>query len=307
MTNIYIFLVFIIIIIISGIIILYQIRSVAKKQLYMPPYTPNYDYANYDYANYDYENYDYANYYKAIGGGELELTEEDQKYLLDYFNIEYSHEKIKKRLESFLYKKQNKNHKKNIGDIVIDTFNAIYFIKKNDKYISIHTICSSIEYMAIKLKKYFSGRIMFIIKDDENQKNNDANSEKYKELAKKLKIYIYVAESYQTNAPSWNLPNWVSKDIHSLKGRDDFATIKIAEEFNCPILSNDNYGDKKEFKYAVAPFKLLEYNWFSIKVPIVRQYKPENYKTIQWSKTLLKLDNIFMPKELAIIKLPHSE
>jgi hypothetical protein len=284
--NIYIFFILIIIIFVCGIIISFQI---AKK------------------------NISVCNGNKKIIskncyiGGELELTEEDKKYLIDYFNTEYSHEKIKKRLENFLYKKQNKYHKKNLGDIVIDTLNAIHFIKKNDKYISINTICSSIEYMTIKLKKYFSGRIMFIIKDEENQKNSDANNEKYKELAKKLKIFIYIAESYKTNAPSWNLPNWISKDIHSLKGRDDFATIKIAEEFNCPILSNDNYGDKKEFSYAVAPFKLLEYNWFSIKIPIIKQYKPENYKSIKFTKTLCKLDTIFIPKELAIVKFTDNE
>lgn len=293
--NVYIFFILIIIIFICGIIISFQIAKNRPNTNDCPKILKN---KQYDHMP------SYNLFINKYTGGELELTKTDKKYLIDYFHAEYSHEKIKKRLESVLYKKHTKSHKKtNIGDIVIDTFNAIYFIKKDDKYISVNTICSSIEYMAIKLKRYFSGRIMFIIKDDENQKNNDSINEKYKELAKKLRIYIYVAESYKINAPTWNLPNWISKDIHSLKGRDDFATIKIAEEFNCPILSNDNYGDKKEFNFAVAPFKLLEYNWFSLKLPIVRQYKPENYKTIHWSKTLCKLDNIFMPKELAIINL----
>lgn len=241
-------------------------------------------------------------YIVSYNGGSDNFSETDKKYLIEYFNKEYDPEKIKKRIHNTLFNKKNFHNKKNIGDIVIDTFNVIHFIKKDDKiYLSANKICAIIEYIAIKLKKYFSGRIMFIIKDEETKLHDTTvNNEKYKELAKKLHIYIYIAESYKSNAPSWELPNWISKDIHSLKGRDDFAAIMISKEFNCPILSNDNYGDRSEFNYSVAPFKLLEYNWYSAKLPIISQYKPENYKTIKFVKTLLKIDNIFMPKELFV-------
>ena len=239
-----------------------------------------------------------------FNGGELLLTEEDKQYISEYFKSEYSDEKIKKRITKVLNQSSSKwsHNKQNIGDIAIDGLNLIHHIKANDRaYIGPAEIYKSIKYIGLKLKKFFKGRIMLILKDeDNNDKNREKNNEKYKELAKELKVFIYVAIRYTNNAPTWKLPDYISKDIHSQKGRDDLSTIVIASKYNCPILTNDNYKDNSEFKATVPPFKLLEYNWFSSKLPIIEQYKPENYIHIPWPKIKIKLDHIFMHKELAV-------
>ena len=244
---------------------------------------------------------------------ESKHTEEEKKYILNYMSEYYNDDTIKKRI-IYILNSNGRYHNKNLGDIVIDTLNIIYFIynyNHNTINITDDNICIGIEYITKKIKKYFPGRIMFIIKDKNTLLNNSKIRDKYKELSKKLKIYIYIAEKYDSqNAPSWKKPTWIIKsnaNIHSLESRDDLAVILLSKKYKCPILSNDNYTDNYEYRATVAPFKLLEYNWFSLKVPIVRQYKPENYKTIHWSKTLCKLDNIFMPKELAIINISDSD
>ena len=242
----------------------------------------------------------------SVNGGELVLTEQDKKYIYEYFKSEYSDEKIQKRITKVLNQSSSKwsHNKQNIGDIAIDGLNLIHHIKANDRtYIGHAEIYKSIKYIGIKLKKFFKGRIMLVLKDeDHNDKNSEKNNENYKELAKELKIFIYVAIKYSAdNSPTWKLPDYISKDVHSQKGRDDLSTIVIASKYNCPILTNDNYKDNSEFKATVPPFKLLEFNWFSSKLPIIEQYKPENYLRIPWPKIKIKLDHIFMHKELAVI------
>ena len=241
----------------------------------------------------------------GCSGGNLVLTEDDKTYLSEYFKSEYSDEKIKKRIHKLLNQASGKNqlNRQNIGDIAIDGLNLIHHIKESDRgYLSPSEIYRSISYIGLKLKKFFKGRIMLVLKDeDNNEKNSEKNNEKYKELAKELKIFIYVAVKYTNNAPTWKLPDYISKDAHSQKGRDDFSTIVIARKYNCPMLTNDNYKDSLEFKETIPPFKLLEFNWFSSKLPIVEQYKPENYVKAPWPKFKIKLDHIFMHKELAMV------
>jgi hypothetical protein len=184
-------------------------------------------------------------------------------------------------------------HSKNIGDIVIDTLNTIMYISDNQK-LSVDGICSGIEYISKKLKIFFHGRLMFVIKDREHVFNTPDVREKYKKLAHLLKIYIYIAEKYENNAPTWKGPN---SYIHSIKGRDDLAAIVLAKKFNCPILTNDNFLDSAELRSAVAPFKLLEYNWFSAKLPIIETFKPEDLGKINLN-TRIKLHNIFTENEM---------
>ena len=186
-------------------------------------------------------------------------------------------------------------HSKTIGDIVIDTLNVIMYICSIKK-LSTQIIYSGIEYISKKLKRFFHGRLMFVIKDREHTFNTPEIREGYKKLAQLLKIYIYIAEQYEYDAPSWKGPNAY---IHSIKGRDDLATIILAKKFNCPILTNDNFSDSAEFRSTVAPFKLLEYNWFSAKLPIIDTFKPEDLeKNKVYSTTRIKLHNIFIENEI---------
>jgi hypothetical protein len=197
---------------------------------------------------------------------------------------------IKKNIDSTLNK--HFKHSRTMGDIVIDTLNVIMYIYNNK--LSIQKICAGIEYISKKLKRFFHGRLMFVIKDRDNVFNTPKVREEYKKLAQSLKIYIYIAEKYETNAPSWKGPNSYT---HSIKGRDDLATIILAKKFNCPILTNDNFSDSSEFRSTVAPFKLLEYNWFSAKLPIIETYKPEDLKKNS-PNTRIKLHLIFTENEM---------
>lgn len=199
---------------------------------------------------------------------------------------------IKKNIDGVLNKYIK--HSRTMGDIVIDTLNVIMYICNNK--LSIQKICAGIEYISKKLKKFFHGRLMFVIKDREHIFNTPEVREEYKKLAKLLKIYIYIAEKYETNAPSWKGPNSYT---HSIKGRDDLATIILAKKFNCPILTNDNFSDSVEFRSTVAPFKLLEYNWFSAKLPIIETFKPEDLKKNS-PNTRIKLHLIFTEGEMQV-------
>jgi len=201
---------------------------------------------------------------------------------------------IKENINKILFGKKYFKHKQNIGDIVIDTLNVVMFIDNN--VLSIKRICKGIEYISNKLKRFFSGRIMFVVKDRDNLFNTLEIREDYKKLVKKLKIYVYIAEKYEHNLPNWKGPSWYA---HSAKGRDDLSAIILAQRFNCPILTNDNFFDSIDFKSTIPPFKLLEYNWFSAKIPIVEMYKPENLeKKFEKSNTRIKLNNIFVANEL---------
>jgi hypothetical protein len=243
-------------------------------------------------------------YKKNISGGSphIEILDHDKEYIKKYFMSEYNDDIIKKKISNIL--SINKSHnRKNFGDIVIDSLNLIHFIRNSSGYISTDNIYSSIKYIAKKLKRFFSGRIMFAIKNDENNTESSKNNEHYKKLAKELHVFIYIAELYSENAPTWKLPSHISQDIHSAKGRDDYSAIMLANKFNCPILSNDNYSDRREYHATIAPFKLLEYNWFSAKLPIVEQYRPDIGKIVKFTKTKIKLNTIFMENELSIVDI----
>jgi hypothetical protein len=229
----------------------------------------------------------------------------------NYLSKNYNDDIIKKRINHIILSGTGvKYHNTNLGDIVIDTLNLIYYIYGYDGYnqhITNDKICTAIEYIAKKIKKFFSGRIMFIIKDKNTALNTSNIRSKYAELAKKLKIYIYIAEKYDPkNAPSWKFPTWIKshQNFHSLESRDDLATIILAKKYRCPILSNDNYSDNYEYKATIAPFKILEYNWFSSNLPLVEQYKPENLKNYSTIPNMrIKLDHIFMNGEAEAVKL----
>jgi hypothetical protein len=233
-------------------------------------------------------------------------------YVSEYMSEYYNDNIIKKRIIYILNNSDKRSHNKNLGDIVVDTLNIIYFIYNYHNYsvITNDTICIGIEYITKKLKKYFPGRIMFIIKDKNTLLNNSKIRDKYKELSKKLKIYIYIAEKYNShNAPSWKKPTWVkssgeSADIHSTESRDDLAAILLSKKYKCPILSNDNYSDNYEYRATIPPFKLLEYNWYSSIIPLVESYKPENLQKFSTIPNIkIKLENIFINGEAEAIKL----
>jgi hypothetical protein len=224
------------------------------------------------------------------GGAQNHKSNEYNKTRNEYNNKTRNDNIIKKNIDGVLNKYFK--HSRNMGDIVIDTLNAIMYIYNNK--LSIQRICAGIEYISKKLKRFFHGRLMFVIKDRDNVFNTPEVREAYKKLAQLLKIYIYIAEKYETNAPSWKGPNSYT---HSIKGRDDLATIILAKKFNCPILTNDNFSDSAEFRSTVAPFKLLEYNWFSAKLPIIETYKPEDLKKNS-PNTRIKLHLIFTENEM---------
>jgi hypothetical protein len=236
-----------------------------------------------------------------------------KSYIENYMKSDYNDDAVRRRLMIILYNQGKNYHNKNMGDIVIDTLNVLYFINGIDMstHIGTELIYKGIEYMAKKIKKFFFGRVMFVIKDKNTLLNNKEEREKYSLLAKKLKIFIYCAEKYNsTVAPNWNKPNWydsklhkqLSENIHSTESRDDLTILILAVKYRCPILSNDNFRDSEEYRATVAPFKVLEYNWFSSKVPIIETYKPENLeKKFTFSNVKIKLENMFMHGEYLII------
>jgi hypothetical protein len=242
-----------------------------------------------------------------------------RSYISNYIHENYNENIIKKKV-NYLLNRGKIYHNTTMGDIAIDTLNLIYFIYGYDQYTNIthDNIYIGIEYIAKKLKKIFSGRIMFIIKDKniplEDSKARESYKklykESYKELSKKLKIYIYIAEKYDSrNAPLWKKPTWIksidgASNIHSLESRDDLALILLAKKYRCPILSNDNFSDNYEYRATIAPFKLLEYNWYSSKLPLIESYKPENLKKYDSVPNIkIKLDTIFLHGEIEAIKI----
>lgn len=267
------------------------------------------------------------------GGSELNDTHESphvssldlKSYISNYMDTNYNDNIVKKKINHILNYGEKKHHNTNIGDIAIDTLNVIYFIYGYDMttHITDDNICIGIEYITKKLKKYFPGRVMFVVKDKNTLLNDNNVRNKYAALSKKLKIFIYIVEKYDLkNSPSWKKPTWIksnngildatdpklqhaiSENIHSLESRDDLALILLSKKYRCPILSNDSFRDNSQYRATIAPFKVLEYNWFSSKNPTIETYRPENLKKFDSVPNLkIKLENIFIHGELEAIKL----
>ena len=210
------------------------------------------------------------------------------------------------------FNKNNKNNKfnkniqgggkkiNNFGDIAIDTLNVISFI--NNKPIhNQNEIIIGIHHITPILKKQYSGRIMFILKDKNTNFNTSEIREKYKKLAHELKIFIYITENYE-KGPTWKLEKRFDSSIHSQHARDDLYLLILANQYKCPVITGDNFRDILEFKGTIAPFKILSYDWFTIKQPIQDFIMPSNIdskKIYDYSKILrIKPINVFKPINL---------
>ena len=185
-----------------------------------------------------------------------------------------------------LYGGEIKKKINNFGDIAIDTLNIISFINNKPVH-NQNEIITGIKYITPIIKKKYSGRIMFILKDKNTKLNTPEIRENYKKLAHELKIFIYITENYK--GPTWKLEKRFDPSIHSQNARDDLYLLILANQFKCPVITSDNFRDILEFKGTIAPFKILIYDCFTIKQPIEDFIMPSNIeskKIYDYSKIL---------------------
>jgi hypothetical protein len=150
--------------------------------------------------------------------------------------------------------------------IVIDTLNLVHWLyttRKNPVTISMETIEKAINYTAPMLRKEFSGRIMYVVKDKESKLNDDETRKQYLAIATANKCYIVAAEKYSDSGPA-------KSKLHSALGRDDFMTVVLANRWKCPVLTYDKMRDFESYRKTLLPFHVYEYNYW-------REYPDREY------------------------------
>lgn len=142
------------------------------------------------------------------------------------------------------------------GNIVIDTLNINFALyKKAD----LEHITKTIYFISSLLQDKYTDRVMFVIKDQRVKNHTDEERKRFSDIAKELKIYIFLTEQYED---IHRLDRKTARDIHSSNGRDDFYMCVLASKYNCKILTNDRLRDYSEFAKTIKPFRIIEYNYW---------------------------------------------
>lgn len=175
--------------------------------------------------------------------------------------------------------------------IVVDTLNLTHWLNPDDKKISIDKIIAAISLTSPKLKLKYKGKVMYVLKDKDGEFNTPEIRELYADCAEQNGVYIYLTERY-VDEPNTTIR--VDKKDHSKYGRDDFFIILLAHRHFCPILSNDNMRDYKNFRTKIKPFQVFEYTYWK-KIPNREFVKPESrlYSGLRKRK-ILKFKSVFM-------------
>lgn len=139
--------------------------------------------------------------------------------------------------------------------IVIDGFNILYYyhdflgIKPSGDFLS--SIDNMMAWLVPILKNNFAGRIMFVFKNREFTKFDWDTKERYRTLAGKYKVYIYLCEGLEYGHQDAK---------HSSLGRDDFYAAILTRQYKTRILSYDRYKDFDQFVHEVPNFRVYIIN-----------------------------------------------
>lgn len=120
------------------------------------------------------------------------------------------------------------------------------------------SIAAAIEHAAPILRKKFSGRVIFVLKDRDSSPDGVSPADKafYKEIAHRLRVGIHIAEKVRVEIPEWQEVGSPDESLHQKRGRDDFYLGLLAWRFRCGVLTDDRMRDFDQLKTEVRPFRV---------------------------------------------------
>lgn len=146
--------------------------------------------------------------------------------------------------------------------VVVDTLNIAHWIT-GDKILTTDSIIETIDVVAPILRKSFSDRVMFVVKDREKTLNSSKERVIYSDCAKRNKIYIYCTEKYENqNEKQTEVLYGLDESSHSTKARDDFYMALLARKYKCAVITADRFDDFKLFRDKVEPFHVFEFAYW---------------------------------------------
>jgi len=152
--------------------------------------------------------------------------------------------------------------------VVVDTLNLAHWL--SEKPLSVSEIIATIDETAPALKKQFSGRVMYVLKDRESRLTSEAAHRAYQDCAERNRVYVIIAEKY-ADPPSGN----ARTAAHSARGRDDFLVSVLADRWRCLALTEDRLRDFREFRQTLQPFHAYEFAYWRDR-PAREYFRPES-------------------------------
>jgi hypothetical protein len=168
--------------------------------------------------------------------------------------------------------------------VVVDTLNLTHWLRKEKTGpLRLSEIVSTVDATAPTLKLRHSGRVMYILKDQETQFNTDEARDIIRQTAERNGVYISVAERYP------DPPSGVKASAeHSSRARDDFLMAVLAARWKCAALTDDRLRDFDRFRDTISPFHVYEFAYWR-KLPLRDFIRPESsaYSRLRKPKRLL--------------------
>jgi hypothetical protein len=177
--------------------------------------------------------------------------------------------------------------------IIVDTLNLTHWIHttaKRQAAITTKLIISTIDKTAAILRKKYTGRVMYVVKDRESALNDASVRVAYSEAATRNEVYIYCVERYE------DPPAGTSDDpkAHSARGRDDLYMAVLARKWKCPVLTEDRFRDFDEFRRNVEPFRVYEFAYWRA-LPEQDFVRPEALRGLKPPRTLRYTEHFESP------------
>lgn len=156
---------------------------------------------------------------------------------------------------------------------VIDTLNLTHALTKK-KNIVFKDIMSTIDNTAQDFKKKYKS-VIYVLKTRESDATNvDAVREEIEKCVARNHVQVALAASYADPPPKLSgrpTPGEVS--AHSIRARDDFLLLLLADRFKAKIITNDKLRDASTFRANLEPFRMITYNWWS--APVTESIIPD--------------------------------
>jgi hypothetical protein len=143
------------------------------------------------------------------------------------------------------------------SNIIVDTLNVTYWLKKADNIV-LNDILNTIDYYSAILRKKYTGKVIFVVKDKDYKYNDKSTRDLYQLSAVKNRVSIFIAEKYEDLPYSTERIGAV--ESHSTHGRDDFLMGLLANKYHSPVITFDNFADFHKFRSDIPPFHVTEYN-----------------------------------------------
>jgi len=144
-------------------------------------------------------------------------------------------------------------------NLVVDTLNLTHWLRGGAEPLTPAAIVGAIDATAPALKRRYTGRLMYVLKDRESQFDDDSARDLYRQAAERNGVYVSVASRYADPPAESERP---AAPEHSSKGRDDFYMSILAARYRCAVLTADKLRDFERFRATVPPFRVVEFAYW---------------------------------------------